>query len=101
MRVIRCRTRGPVLSVFLGTNTYTGTTYLNEGMFQDIIGSLNQQALGSGNLNITGSPNIQAVYENDNDFVRRGTGAGEVQLTGGGGWGAEVPVSVRMERRST
>lgn len=73
---------------FLGNNTYTGTTYLNEGMFQDIIGSLNQQALGSGNLNITGSPNAQAVYENDNDFVRAlGTGAGEVQLTGGGGLG--------------
>lgn len=75
-------------SRFLGNNTYTGTTYINEGMFQDIVGARNWQALGSGNLNIAGSPNTQAVYENDNDFTRPlGSGTGEVQLTGGGGLG--------------
>jgi autotransporter-associated beta strand protein len=73
---------------FLGNNTYTGTTYLVEGMFQDIIGARNQTALGSGNLHMIGDADSQAAYENDTDFVRAlGTGAGEVQLTGGGGFG--------------
>jgi autotransporter-associated beta strand protein len=72
-------------SRFLGNNTYTGTTYISEGMFQDIIGARNQQALGSGNLTFSGSQAQQAVYENDNDFTRAlGTGPGEVQLLGGG-----------------
>lgn len=72
-------------SRFLGNNTYTGTTYINEGMFQDIIGARNQVALGSGNLTFGGGQNQQAVYENDADFTRAlGTGAGEVQLIGGG-----------------
>ncbi|MBK8094984.1 MAG: autotransporter-associated beta strand repeat-containing protein [Verrucomicrobiaceae bacterium] len=70
---------------FLGNNTYTGTTYINEGMFQDIIGAKNQRALGSGNLTFGGSPQNQAVYENDNDFTRAlGVAAGEVQIIGGG-----------------
>ncbi|MBK8041164.1 MAG: autotransporter-associated beta strand repeat-containing protein [Verrucomicrobiaceae bacterium] len=72
-------------SRFLGNNTYTGSTYINEGMFQDIIGAKNQVALGSGNLVFSGGQNNQAVYENDNDFTRAlGTGAGEVQFIGGG-----------------
>lgn len=72
-------------SRFLGNNTYTGTTYISEGMFQDIIGARNQVALGSGNLTFSGSQTQQAVYENDADFTRAlGTGAGEVQLIGGG-----------------
>jgi autotransporter-associated beta strand protein len=72
---------------FFGANTYTGTTYLNEGMFRDVIGS-NRVALGSGNLTFGGSPNIQAAYETDRDFTRAlGTGAGQVQIIGGGGAG--------------
>jgi|UniRef100_UPI00378359BE autotransporter-associated beta strand protein len=72
---------------FFGANTYTGTTYLNEGMFRDVIGS-NRVALGSGNLTFGGSPNIQAAYETDRNFTRAlGTGVGEVQIIGGGGAG--------------
>jgi fibronectin-binding autotransporter adhesin len=72
-------------SRFLGNNSYTGSTYINEGMFQDIIGANNQVALGSGNLVFSGGQNNQAVYENDNDFIRAlGTGPGEVQFIGGG-----------------
>ncbi len=72
---------------FLTGNSYTGTTYINEGMFRGVIGS-KAVALGSGNLTFGGSPNSQAVYENDGDFTRTlGTGAGQVQLLGGGGVG--------------
>lgn len=72
-------------SRFLGNNTYTGTTYISEGMFQDIIGARNRVALGSGNLTFGGSQNQQAVYENDDDFTRAlGVNAGEVQIIGGG-----------------
>jgi len=72
-------------SRFLGNNTYTGTTYISEGMFQDIIGARNQVALGSGNLTFGGGQNQQAVYEDDSDFTRAlGTGSGEVQFIGGG-----------------
>ncbi|OYW27779.1 MAG: hypothetical protein B7Z47_06370, partial [Chthoniobacter sp. 12-60-6] len=72
---------------FFGANTYTGTTYLNEGMFRDVIGSLTT-ALGSGNFNMSGGPNTQSAYETDRDFTRAlGAGVGEVQITGGGGAG--------------
>ncbi|MDI1310926.1 autotransporter-associated beta strand repeat-containing protein, partial [Prosthecobacter sp.] len=72
---------------FFGANTYTGTTYLNEGMFRDVIGSLTT-ALGSGNFNMSGGPNTQSTYETDRDFTRAlGSGVGEVQITGGGGAG--------------
>lgn len=72
---------------FLTSNSYTGTTYLNEGMLRGVIGS-NAAALGSGNLTFGGSANTQAVWENDNDFTRAlGTGPGQVQLLGGGGVG--------------
>lgn len=74
---------------YLGVNTYTGTTYLVEGMFQDIIGARNLTALGSGNLHMIGDADSQGAYENDQDFTRAlGTGPGEVQLTGGGGFGS-------------
>ncbi|MCB1204996.1 MAG: autotransporter-associated beta strand repeat-containing protein, partial [Verrucomicrobiae bacterium] len=72
---------------YLGTNSYTGTTYLVEGMFQDIIGARNLNALGSGNLHMIGDADSQGAYENDQDFTRAlGSGVGEVQLTGGGGF---------------
>jgi len=73
---------------FLTGNSYTGTTYINEGMFRGVIGS-KAVALGSGNLTFGGSPNSQAIYENDGDFTRAlGTGVGQVQLLGGGGVGS-------------
>ena len=73
---------------FFSNNTYTGTTYLVEGMFRDIIGARNISALGSGNLNMSGDADSQAAYETDRDFTRAlGTGSGQVQLTGGGGFG--------------
>lgn len=73
---------------FLSNNTYTGTTFLVEGMFQDVIGAKNMVSLGSGNLNMVGDADSQAAYEDDSDFIRAlGTGPGEVQLTGGGGFG--------------
>lgn len=80
------KTGGGVTSM-LTSNTYTGTTYINEGVFRGVIGSL-ATALGSGNLVFGGSPNALAAYETDDDFSRAlGTGAGEVQFLGGGGVG--------------
>ena len=76
-----------VTTSFLTANSYTGTTYINQGVFRGVIGS-KAVALGSGNLTFGGSPSIQAVYENDSDFTRAlGTGVGHVQLLGGGGLG--------------
>jgi autotransporter-associated beta strand protein len=73
---------------FLGGNTYTGTTYINEGAFREIIGARNIQALGSGNLTIAGAPQNQSVYETDRHFTRvLGGGVGEVQLVSGTGSG--------------
>lgn len=73
---------------FLAHNSYTGTTFLNEGNFREPIGSRNLAGLGSGNFTMAGGPSTQATYETDRDFVRAlGTGAGEVQLIGGGGLG--------------
>jgi autotransporter-associated beta strand protein len=73
---------------FFSNNTYTGTTYLVEGMFREPIGSKNITALGGGNFNMVGDGDSQAAYETDRDFTRvLGTGVGEVQLTGGGGFG--------------
>ena len=72
---------------YLTANSYTGTTYINEGQFRGVIGS-KASALGSGNLTFGGSPNSQATYENDSDFTRAlGAGVGEVQFLGGGGLG--------------
>ena len=72
---------------YLTANSYTGTTYINEGQFRGVIGS-KAAALGSGNLTFGGSPNSQATYENDSDFTRAlGAGVGEVQFLGGGGVG--------------
>lgn len=80
---------GSSTSRFWGANTNTGTTYLVDGMFQDIIGARNITALGTGNLNMVGDADSQAAYETDRNFVRAlGTGVGEVQLTGGGGFGS-------------
>ena len=71
---------------FFANNTYTGTTFLNEGNFREPIGARNLVALGSGNFTMAGGPTSQATYETDRDFTRAlGTGAGEVQLVGGGG----------------
>lgn len=76
------------LTSFFAANTYTGTTYLNEGGFREAIGS-NIVSLGSGNLNFNGGPNAQAYYETMRNFTRTlGTGVGEVQFTGGGGLGS-------------
>lgn len=72
---------------FLTGNSYTGTTYINEGQFRGVIGA-QASALGPGNLTFSGSPNSQATYENDGDFTRAlGTGGGQVQFLGGGGAG--------------
>ncbi|MES2595500.1 MAG: autotransporter-associated beta strand repeat-containing protein [Verrucomicrobiota bacterium] len=80
------KTGGGITSM-LTSNSYTGTTYLNEGVFRGVIGSL-ATALGSGNLNFGGSPNSAAAYETDDDFSRAlGTGPGQVQFLGGGGVG--------------
>ena len=73
---------------FLANNTYTGSTILVEGMFRDIIGARNITALGGGNLNMAGDADSQGTYETDRHFSRAlGAGVGEVQLTGGGGFG--------------
>jgi len=78
---------GPATTSFLTGNSYTGTTYINEGIFRGVIGT-QAAALGSGNLTFTGSPNSQAIYENDGNFNRAlGTGVGQVQFLGGGGLG--------------
>jgi fibronectin-binding autotransporter adhesin len=78
---------GGSLTSFFAANTYTGTTYLNEGGFREPIGS-NIVSLASGNLNFNGGPNSQAYYETARNFTRAlGTGVGEVQFTGGGGLG--------------
>ncbi|GEP45386.1 hypothetical protein BGE01nite_46770 [Brevifollis gellanilyticus] len=80
------KTGGGITSM-LASNSYTGTTYINEGVFRGVIGSL-ATALGSGNLNFGGSPNSPAAYETDDDFSRAlGTGPGQVQFLGGGGVG--------------
>ncbi|MBL9132972.1 MAG: autotransporter-associated beta strand repeat-containing protein, partial [Verrucomicrobiaceae bacterium] len=80
------KTGGGITSMRTG-NSYTGTTYINEGVFRGVIGALGT-ALGSGNLTFGGSPNLAAAYETDADFTRAlGTGAGQVQLLGGGGIG--------------
>lgn len=79
---------GSSTTSFFANNTYTGTTYLNEGMFREIIGARNITALGGGNFTMSGSGLAQATYETDRDFTRAlGTGAGEIQVTGGGGSG--------------
>jgi autotransporter-associated beta strand protein len=81
------KTGGSLTSLF-AANTYTGTTYLAEGGLREPIGS-NTVSLGSGNLNMTGGPNAAAYYESMRNFTRSlGTGAGEVQFTGGGGLGS-------------
>ncbi|MEZ5387400.1 MAG: autotransporter-associated beta strand repeat-containing protein, partial [Prosthecobacter sp.] len=73
--------------VNLSGNSYTGTTYINEGHFRDVIGS-KLVALGSGNLTMAGSSINQSTYESDRDFTRAlGSGVGEVQITGGTGTG--------------
>ncbi|MCB1208401.1 MAG: autotransporter-associated beta strand repeat-containing protein, partial [Verrucomicrobiales bacterium] len=85
-------------SSFLTANSYTGTTYLNEGTFRGVIGA-QAVALGSGNLTFGGSSINQGVYENDGDFVRSlGSGVGQVQFLGGTGagfsaYGAPVDVN--------
>lgn len=72
---------------FFGANTYTGTTYINEGGFRDVIGA-NRTSLGGGNLTFAGGFSNQAWYETDRDFTRAlGTGAGQVQFIGGAGVG--------------
>lgn len=78
---------GAGITSFLTGNSYTGTTFVNEGVFRGVIGSLSR-ALGTGNLTFGGSPNSLAAYENDSDFTRAlGTGVGQVQVLGGGGVG--------------
>lgn len=85
---------------FLAANTYTGTTYINEGFFRDVIGARNTVALGSGNLTFAGSPINQATYETDRDFSRAlGAGAGQVQFLSGSGVGFSAygaPITVNF-----
>lgn len=80
------KTGGGITSMRTG-NSYTGSTYINEGVFRGVIGALGT-ALGSGNLTFGGSPNTLAAYETDQDFTRAlGTGVGQVRFLGGGGLG--------------
>lgn len=80
------KTGGGTTSMLTG-NSYTGTTYINEGVYRGVIGS-QAVALGSGNLTFGGSPNTLAAFETDDDFTRAlGTGVGQVRLIGGGGLG--------------
>lgn len=73
---------------FFQSNTYTGTTYINEGMLRDVIGVPSRTGLGGGNLTFYGYGGGQGVYETDRDFTRAlGSGAGQVQLLGGTGSG--------------
>ena len=73
---------------FFQTNTYTGTTYINEGVLREVIGVSSRTGLGSGNLTFYGYGGNQSVYETDRDFTRAlGAGAGEVQFLGGTGSG--------------
>lgn len=79
---------GSNTSSFFTANSYTGKTYLVDGMFRDVIGARNTIALGGGNLHMVGDADSQAVYETDLSFSRAlGAGNGEVQFTGGGGFG--------------
>lgn len=79
---------GPYITTFLAGNSYTGTTYINEGVFRDVIVSAGT-ALGSGNLVFNGSPNYYAAYETDENFTRAlGSAAGQVRFLGGGGLGS-------------
>ncbi len=72
---------------FVTANSYTGTTFINEGQFRGVIGS-KAVALGSGNLTFGGSAINQSTYENDGHFTRAlGTGVGQVQFLGGTGSG--------------
>ena len=78
---------GAGITSFRTGNSYTGTTYINEGIFRGVIGALGT-ALGTGNLVFGGSPNSAAAFETDGDFTRAlGTGVGQVQFLGGGGLG--------------
>lgn len=85
---------------FLAANAYTGTTYINEGHFRDVIGARGIVALGSGNLTFAGSPINQATYESDRDFTRAlGDGAGQVQFLSGSGVGFSAygaPINVNF-----
>lgn len=77
---------GSTASLFRN-NTYTGTTYINEGMLRDVIGA-DRTGLGSGNLTIAGYGANQSVYETDKSFTRDlGAAAGQVQIIGGTGSG--------------
>jgi len=79
---------GPGTTSMLTANSYTGTTYLNEGVFRGIIGSTGV-ALGSGNLIFGGSPSYYTAFDTDVDFTRAlGSGSGQVQFLGGGGLGS-------------
>ncbi len=72
---------------YLTANSYTGKTYINEGIFRGVIGA-KSVALGANALILSGSPNAPAAFENDEDFTRAlGTGAGQVSIIGGGGVG--------------
>lgn len=78
---------GSGITSFRTGNSYTGTTYINEGIFRGVIGALGT-ALGTGNLVFGGSPTSAAAFETDADFTRAlGTGVGQVQFLGGGGIG--------------
>jgi autotransporter-associated beta strand protein len=78
---------GAGITSFRTGNSYTGTTYINEGIFRGVIGAQGT-ALGTGNLVFGGSPTSAAAFETDADFTRAlGTGTGQVQFLGGGGIG--------------
>lgn len=93
------KTGGGTSSFFSG-NTYTGTTFIHEGGFREIIGTRNLTALGAGNLTFSGSPSNQGWYETDRNFTRPlGAGAGEVQIVSGTGSGFSAygaPVNVNF-----
>lgn len=83
---------GPNLLSLLNTQLYTGKTFINEGQLREWIGyaadNSAYSALGGGNLHIQGSVIGQSTFDTDRDILRAlGSGAGQVQITGGSGGG--------------
>ncbi|MEN3943581.1 autotransporter-associated beta strand repeat-containing protein [Prosthecobacter sp. SYSU 5D2] len=83
---------GPNLLSLLNTQLHTGKTFINEGQLRERIGyaadNSAYSALGGGNLHIQGSVIGQSTFDTDRDILRAlGSGAGQVQITGGSGGG--------------
>lgn len=83
---------GPNTVSLQAVQTYTGTTFINEGTLRDFIGYRSFDptfsTIPSGNINVVGSIIGQSVLEFDRNFTRAlGSGVNEIQFTGGTGAG--------------